>query len=326
MTCITRRHFLGVLAIAPFTPDSAWAQSDWPSRTIRIVVPYPAGGTPDVATRVLAEQLGPILKTSVIVEAKPGASGLIGMRAVTASPADGHTIGYVSSGQVTLTAMNPKFDLMKELKPVARVTGSPFVVLVAANSPYRALTDLIKSVKANPGKLAYGTAGSGSPAHMAVAYMEDGIKDFKALHVPFKGAVESINAILAGQIDFTIGVLGAAIPHIKAGRLRALAVTPAKRVALLPEVPTIAEAAQIDYEFQSWGGFVAPAGTSDAIIERMSKAIVQAANSDSFAKYLASVGGELDVIAVPAEFGRRLQSSIATEKRIVEKLGLKESA
>lgn len=187
MPHLTRRSALATLAATPWLGRSALAQPDWPSRTIRIVVPYPAGGAPDVATRVLAEQLGPLLKTSVIVEAKPGASGLIGMRTVTGSAADGHTLAYVSTGQVTLSATHPKFDLLKEFKPVIRVTSSPFVVLVAAHSPYKTLPELIAAVQAGHGKLSYGTAGPGSPSHMAVAYLEQTQPGFQALHVPYKG-------------------------------------------------------------------------------------------------------------------------------------------
>jgi len=326
MTRFTRRSALALLAATPWIGRSALAQSDWPSRPIRIVVPYPAGGTPDVATRTVAEQLGPMLRTSIVVDAKPGASGLIGMRAVTGSQPDGYTLGYISSGQVTLTAMNPKFDLLKELKPIAQLTGSPFVVLVGADSPYKTLTELIAATRSQPGKLTYGSAGVGSPAHMAVAYLEEDIKDFKALHVPFKGAVESINAILGGQIDFTIGVLGAAVPQIKSGRLRALAVTPSKRVALLPDVPTIAEVTKTGYEFQSWGGYVAPAGTPDDIVDRLAKAFVQSANTDAMNKYLAGVGGQLDIVATPSEFRKRLQVAIDIERRIVQRLGIKDGA
>lgn len=326
MPHLTRRAALGVLAATPWIGRSALAQPDWPSRTIRIVVPYPAGGSPDVSTRVLVEQLGPVLKTPVIVEAKPGASGLIGMRAVTGSAADGYTLAYVSSGQVTLTAMNPKFDLLKELKPVIRVTGSPFVVVVNANAPYKTMGELVAAVQAQPGKLSYGTAGPGSPAHMAVAYLEESQKNFQALHVPYKGAVESINAILAGQIDFTICVLGAATAQIKAGKLRVLAVTPGKRVAQLPELPTIAEATKSAYNFQSWGGFMVPAGTPDDIIDRLAKSIAQAARSETFAKYLLNAGGELDLTASPAEFLQRLVPAIDTERRIVQRLGLKDNS
>ncbi|WP_137918861.1 tripartite tricarboxylate transporter substrate binding protein [Hydrogenophaga sp. 2FB] len=326
MTHPTRRTAIAALVAVPWLGRTAMAQSDWPRRPIRIVVPYPAGGTPDVTTRVLGEQLATVLKTSVIVEAKPGASGLIGMRAVTSSAADGYTLAYVSTGQVTLSAMNPKFDLLKELKPVVRVSGSPFGVLVSTASPYKTMAELVVAVRAQPGKLSFGTAGAGSPAHMAVAHLEDALKDFQALHVPFKGAVESINAILAGQIDFTIGVLGAAVPHLKAGKLRILAVTPARRVALMPDVPTVAEALGTPYDFQSWGGYMVPAGTPDDVVDRLAAGIAQAANTEVFRKFLQSVAGELDLVTSPAEFRKRLVPALDAERRIVQRLGLKEGS
>lgn len=322
MPPFTRRTALGALVAAPWISRTALAQTGWPSRPIRIVVPYPAGGTPDAVARVLAEKLGPALKTSVIVEAKPGASGLIGMNAVTSSPPDGYTVASVSSGQVTLSAMNPKFDLLKVLKPVVRVSSSPFGVLVNAKSPYKTMQELVAAVRAQPGKLSYGTAGAGSPSHMAVAYLEDAMKDFQALHVPYKGAVESINAILGGQIDFTVGVLGVAIPQVKAGKMRILAVTSAKRMALLPDVPTVAEALGINYDFDSWGGYMVPAATPDDVVKRLAAGFVQAANTETFKTYLQGIGGQLNLLSA-AEFGKELVSALATERRIVQRLGLK---
>lgn len=325
MSHLNRRAMLGALAVAPWMAPYSRAQGNWPSRTIRLVVPYPAGGAPDIFTRTLGEQLAIGLKAIVIVDAKPGASGLLGMRAVSQGPADGHTFAYTSSGQVTLTAMNPKFDLLKELKPVVRLSASPFVLLVRADSPYKTVRDLVKAVQAQPGQLSYGTAGPGSPAHMAVAYLEEAIKDFNALHVPFKGAVESINAMLGGQIVFTIAVLGAAAPHIKGGKLRALGVTPAKRVALFPDVPTIAEATGTDYAYESWGGFTVHADTPDEVIAQAAKAFVTAAQSDSVGKYLANTGGRLALMPSPAEFGKALAREVELERRVVKRLGITQS-
>lgn len=322
----TRRTFCGLLVAASCPGRPAWAQApqDWPRRTIRIVVPYPAGGSPDVATRMLAEQLAPLVRTPVIVEAKPGASGLIGMRSVTGSGTDGHTLAYVSSGQVTLSAMTPRFDLLQELRPIVRVSSSPFAVLVGAHAPYRTLPELVAALRTQPGKLSYGTAGPGSPSHMAVAHLEDALQGFQALHVPYKGAVESINALLGGQIDFTISVLGAALPHLKTGRLRLLAITSAQRSALLPDAPTVAEITTTRYAFDSWGGFMAAAGTADETIDRLARGLAQAARSAAFTQYLASTGGELALSSSPAQFLAQLQSALATERRMVQQLGLRQ--
>lgn len=181
-------------------------------------------------------------------------------------------------------------------------------------------------MKAQPDKLSYGTAGTGSPAHMAVAHLKEALQDFQALHVPYKGAVESINALLSDQIDFTIAVLGTAVTAIKAGKLRLLAVTSAKRTTLLPNVPTVAELTKTRYEFEPWGGFMAPAGTADAIIDLLAGGFTQAAHSAAFTQYLTATAGELTLSASPAEFQQQLQSALAAERRVVQQLGLQQAS
>lgn len=318
----TRRAALSMLAAISLASLPAHGQSKWSSQPIRLVVNYPAGGAPDIFTRTVGEQLGKLLGTTVVIDNKPGASGILGVQAVAGAAANGHTLAYVSSGQVTFDAMNPNFDLLKLLKPVVRLSTAPFVVLVASDSPYRTLDDLLRAGQANPGKLTYGTAGRGSPAHMAEAYLEDAVKNFQALHVPYKGAVESINAILGHQIDFTIGVLGPALSQITAGKVRALAVTTSKRIPELPNVPTITEVIKAPYPFQSWGGFMAPAATPDNVVAELANVLTKAAQSAPVTTYLANSGGALDLSTSPAAFGESLKAELAAEKRIVKKLKL----
>jgi tripartite-type tricarboxylate transporter receptor subunit TctC len=321
----TRRQTLGALtslAALAATSTPLRAQAAWPSKPLKIVVPYPAGGSPDVFARQLGEELARQLGVTVIIDNKPGASGLLGMRAVSQTAADLHTFAYASSGQVTLTAMNPKFDLLKELKPVVHLSASPFIAVVNADSPIKTMGELIAAVQAQPGKLSFGSAGPGSPAHMAVEYLEESTNNFKALHVPFKGAIESINAILGGQIDFTIGVLGAAAPHIKAGKLRALGITTAKRSPLLPNVPTIAEGGGGNYAFQSWGGMMMHADTPDAVIARAATAFTAAMQSEAVKKLLSNTGSTAEISESPAAFAAQLRRDIATERLIVKRLGI----
>ncbi|MDZ4360727.1 MAG: tripartite tricarboxylate transporter substrate binding protein, partial [Variovorax sp.] len=194
-TLISRRQGLA-WALASLAPASVLglpgraqaATAAWPTKPLRIVVPYPAGGTPDM----LARQLGPSLQSQlgqpVVVEAKPGASGLIAARMVSKGAPDAHNFMSLSSGIVTLSAMNPKFDLLAELKPVTRLTTSPFVCVVATGSRIQSMGELIEVGRSKPGSLTYGSAGSGSPAHLAVEYLADSTGNFKALHVPYKGA------------------------------------------------------------------------------------------------------------------------------------------
>lgn len=293
------------------------------SRPIKIVVPYPAGGAPDGFSRAVAESLSAQFPgTSVVVDNKPGASGLLGVRAVSQALVDQHTLAYVASGHVTLAAMNPRYQMLKELRPVARMTAAPFVVLVSSQSPYKSLSDLIRFAQANPGKLNCGTAGPGSAAHLAVEYLEESTKDFKTTLVPFKGAVESIQAIVGGQIDMTIAVLGAALPLIRGGKLRALAVTTPKRVGVLPDVPTVAEAGGGDYAFIAWGGFMMHPDTATDIVGRMNQALNNAMQSEVVQRYITATGGLSDVSASPEAFGMQIARDIVREQAIVKRLGM----
>ncbi|MGH8433775.1 MAG: Bug family tripartite tricarboxylate transporter substrate binding protein [Pseudomonas sp.] len=294
----------------------------WPNRPVKFVVPYPAGGSPDQLARQIADQMAKQFGQGFVIENKPGASGLLGARAVSQGAADGYSIAYLSSAHVTLQAMNPKFNLLKELKPVSKFSVSPFVCVVNANSPIKTMQDLIKAVQANPGKLTFGSAGPGSPAHMAVEYLEEKVGSFKALHVPYKGAVESINALLGGQVDFSIPVLGTAIPHLMGGKIRALGVTSEKRLDVLPEVPTIAETGVAGYRYEAWGGIGVAAGTPDDIVEKLRKALVEAMNSPEVKAFVAKTGSYVELSPSSKAFAEQIAREVAAEGPIVKRLGL----
>lgn len=316
---LTRRRALAWTATAAaFAAAPALVRA---SGDLRVVVPYPAGGSPDNSARIASAEAARELGVSVIVENRPGASGLLGARAVSQGQADGSTLVYVSSGHVTLAAINPRFDLLKELRPVVRVSASPFVAVVSAQSRFRTLADLVAAVQAQPGRVTYGSAGQGSPAHMAVEFLHEATGNFQGLHVPFKGAVESINAILGGQIDFTIGVLGAAVPHINAGRLRALGMTTPQRLPLLPEVPTIAEAGLPGFDVASWLGVMAPARTPPAVIEQLNAAIVKTMGDPAVATKLGELGMRA-VTSTPGEFREFLARERAKWDAVVKAAGV----
>ncbi len=321
---IRRRSALGWLAAAGLaTQLPARAQpANWPSKAIRLIVPYPAGGTPDTTSRSVGEQVTRILGTSVVVENRPGGSGLIGVRAMTAQPADNHTLVYLSSGHVTLAALPAPFDLLREVRLVTRISNSPFVLAVNAESPYQTAADLIKAIQARPGVLTFGTAGQGSPAHMAVEYMTEALPGLNATHIPFKGAVESANALLGKQIDFTISVLGALLPNIQGGKLRALAVTTAGRLSALPNVPTLAEAGVPGYQYSAWGGLSMHKDTPDAIVQRMHQALAEACATEAVRTHVARNAGVMDVTDSPRAFVAAVEKEIVNERRVVKRLGL----
>jgi tripartite-type tricarboxylate transporter receptor subunit TctC len=320
---ISRRHLMGGLAVASALPGLLWAQTAWPTRPVKVVVPYPAGGSPDLFARVVARELGNIYSQPFNIDNKPGAAALIGARAVSQNPNEIHALAYITSGHVTVQAMDPSFNLLTEFKLISRMSNSPYVCVVNAKSPYKTMADLVAAAKANPGKLTYGSAGIGSPAHMAVEYLEEKLPAFKALHIPYKGAVESANAILGGQIDFSIMVLGTAVPHLKGGQLRALAVTTNKSVQPIPEVPTISDTVAPGYSFGAWGGFAMPTGTPDDVIARMHKALMTVSTSAALIEETKRTGSIISMSESPKEFAEQIARDVATEMVIVKKLGLR---
>lgn len=316
-----RRQVLAGLLAGPALAATSWAQSAWPSAQIRIVVPAPAGGGVDVFARVVGEQLAAVLKQTVIIDNKPGAAGLIGTKAVAQAAPDGHTIAYVHSGLVTVQAMNPRLDLLKELRPVAKLSYSPFMAVVNAESKIMTLADLLAAVQANPGRLTFGSGGPGSPAHLAVEYIEEKLGNFKAVHVPFKGAAESANAIVGGQVDFQVGLLAASIGLVKAGKLRALAVTSAKRLPQLPNVPTMTEAGVPGFVFEPWGGFAVPAGTPDAVIARLNEVLPDIMASAAVKDVTAKQGSVVDYAPAQA-LTDLIARGVEVDKVVVKRLGM----
>ena len=316
-----RRQILRAIAAAPLASTAAFAQSDWPSREIKIVVPLPAGGGVDVFVRSVAEQMGASLGKSVIVENKPGAGGLIGVKAVTSAPPDGYQVAYVHAGIVTVQAMTGRLDMLKELKMVARLSYSPFAMVVRTDSPYKTAQELIAAVQASPGKLTYGSGGQGSPAHLVVEHMEGRLGNFKALHVPYKGAIETANAMVGGQVDFSVSLLGGMMPLIQGGKLRVLAVTGGSRHPLLPDVPTLSESSLPGFTFEPWGGLAVPAGTPDAVVQRLSKAAQAAMGSAPVTQMMQRQGSVAQFVDGPA-FTVQLARDIPIEQALVKRLGM----
>lgn len=316
-----RRTLLASLALAPAWSSLARAQA-WPERDVRIIAPVPPGGVVDLSVRALAEGLRQSLGYPVVVDNRAGAAGLVGTKAAAQAQADGYTLLYLHSGLVTVQAMNPRLDLLKELKMVARLTKSPFGMAVRADSPYKTAQDLIAAVRANPGKLTYGTGGIGSPAHLAVELIEERAGNFKALHVPFKAAVETVNAMLAGQIDFTVSVLGTLVPQVQTGRLRLLGVTSRERLATLPNTPTLAESGLSGFSFESWGGLAAPVGTPDSVIARLMQVLPGVMNTPAVKELSQRSGSVIEVVDGPT-LAAQIARDLPVEQALVKRLDMK---
>ena len=260
---------------------AAMAQQGYPSRPPHLIVPFTPGGSSDVLGRAIGQELGRAWNQAVVIENVPGAGGSVGAEKVARAPADGYTL---LMGHIGTLAVNPSlypklgYDPLRSFAPVAWVARVPNLLVVHASVPARTLAELIALAKARPGQLAYGSGGNGSAAHMTMEYLklQTGTS---FLHIPYKGTAPSVNDLLAGQVQVLFTGAPALLPHIKAGKMRALAVSSPRRIALLPEVPTVAESLP-GFEFYSWYGFWAPARTPPEIVKRLNAEVNKALASE----------------------------------------------
>lgn len=266
----TRRQAIagggGLLWLASFP---ALAQ-DYPSRTIKLIVPYPAGGTTDLLGRMVADQLKSGLGATVVVENKPGAGTVLGADQVAKSEADGYTLLMATSTTLAINKTLYKklpYDPVKDFAPIALVAGVPFALIINPDLPARTLSEFIAYAKSKPG-LAYGSAGNGSPQHLAAEMLKTAA-EIDIRHVPYRGSIPAMLDVIAGHIPFMVVDLQPALQQIKEGKLRVLGVTSPERVAAAPDIPTIAEGGLKGYELVAWQGVVAPAGTPRAVVDRL---------------------------------------------------------
>jgi tripartite-type tricarboxylate transporter receptor subunit TctC len=316
------RGMAALLAAAVLMPLAAAAQ-EYPSKPIHVVVPFPPGGAVDTVARIVGQALSERVKQPVIVDNKPGASSNIGMEFVARAPADGYTLLMASNGIATNNALFPDlaFDGRRDFVPVARVGYAPLVFVVPANSPDKTLAALIADAKANPGKLTYGTAGNGSSGHLAGELFKTAA-GIDVLHVPYKGGAPAITDLLGERISFMpinpIEVMG----HVKAQKLRALAVASDARVPYLPDVPTTKEAGLPGFEAVVWWGMVAPAKTPSAVVARLNDEINKSLRDPAVAKKLEDAGVVI-VQQTPEQFGQFIGAQTELWSRVVKAAGIR---
>ena len=280
-----------VLAAALGLTLAAHAQS-FPSKPIRLICPFPPGGAVDIASRAIAAELSKNLGQTVTVDNKPGAGGNIGGAEAARSAPDGYTIFMTTSG---ISAINPflyakmPFDPMKDLLPVTALVSLNNVLVVHPSVKANSVSELIALAKAQPGAVTYASSGSGTSIHMS-AEMFKHLTQFNMTHIPYKGSAPAVTDLLGGQVQAMFDNIPSALPHIKAGKLRALATTGAKRDATLPDLPTIAEAGVKGYESGVWFGLAAPAGTPPEVIARLNAAAVAGTKSPDFVKRMTELG------------------------------------
>jgi tripartite-type tricarboxylate transporter receptor subunit TctC len=282
------------------------------SQTLRIVVPFPPGGGADALARLMAPKLAELRRQQVIVENKPGASGHIGADLVAQSPADGHTL--LMSSTASLTEKN-----VHQFAPVTLVSASPYVLVVSAKTPVASIAELIVHAKTNPGKLTYASSGTGAASHLSAELFKS-MARVDLLHVPYKGTGQAVTDLLAGQVDLLFAPSQAVIQHVRAGKLKALATTGAKRAETLPDLPTVAESGLPGYEAVGWFGLLAPAATPKAMVEKLSADANQVLSD--IKTRMQAVGAD-PVGTTPEEFARFIREDQAKWAKLMREAGIK---
>jgi len=317
-----RAVFVALVSCAAIAASSAHAQS-YPNRPIKIVVPYAAGGAVDIVARTIGQPLSEAMKQPVIVENKPGASANIGMEFVAKSAPDGYTLLMASNGIATNMALFPNlaFDGRRDFAPIAKIGYAPLVIVVPSSSPAKSFKDLIAMAKAAPGKLTYASAGNGSSGHLAGELLKSTAK-IDVLHVPYKGGAPAITDLLGERISFMPINPVEVIAHIRAGKLRALAVATDKRFPLLPDVPTVAEAGLPGYDASVWWGLVAPAKTPSDIVRQLNAETNKALANPAIANKLAELGVVV-THGTPEEFAAFIKSQTELWSGVIKSSGIK---
>jgi len=329
MDCLqrSRRQALSVLLTAAFALTAgapAAAQDAWPNRSVRMVVPFAAGGATDVVARALAKDLGELWGQPVVVDNRGGAGGNIGADVVAKSPPDGYTVLMASGSILTV---NPHiyaklpFDPQKDFIPVTNVASGPQLVVVHPGVPAKSVRDMIALAKAKPGTVNFGSAGIGSQTHMAAENFVDAA-GINATHVPYKGEGPALADLIAGQIQFVLANIAAAAPHVNNGTIRALAVTSLTRSPLLPDVPTVAESGVAGFENSGWFGLLVPAGTPQSIVNKIHADTVKVLERREMKDRLA-VQGMAAVGNTPAAFASAIQDESKRWEQVVKGRGLK---
>jgi tripartite-type tricarboxylate transporter receptor subunit TctC len=317
-----RRPFLLSSLLAAAVPGAALAQASWPARPVRIVIAYPPGGSTDVAGRLLAQQLGTRLGQQVVVENRAGAGGTLGANSVVRSDADGYTLLLAASPEVSIAPITMKampYDPVRDLQPITGVGQVPFFLVVNPSVPANTLQEFIAYAKANP-QLNYSSFGNNTSNHLAGELFKS-ITGTTGVHIPYKGSGPSITDLIGGQIQYTFDTPPAVLEHVRAGKLRALAVASRQRLASAPQVPTFAEAGLPAFTGGTWFGLLAPAKTPRAVVDRVNSEVVALLNGPELSKAFND-RGIVPFPQSPEEFGRFVQSEVTKWKDLAGKVGI----
>ena len=315
------------LAAALLMSGASFVQAqatDWPNKPVRWVVPFPPGGAMDVIARILGDKAGKALGQTFVIENRAGAGGNIGAESVAKAPADGYTMMITSIGMATNKPLYGKlsYDPVKDFAPVSLLAVVPNVLVVNVNrQPVKTVADVLATVQKSPGKYTYASAGNGTSIHLA-GEMFTALTKTEMLHVPYKGSGPAVADLLGGQVDFMFDSITSARPHLASGKLRAIAVTTAKRSSTLPDVPTVAEAGVPGYDVSPWFAVFVPAGTPPAVIAKMNAALLAAMKLPEVVARFELIGADA-IGSTPEEMGRHLAAESARWTQLIAASGIK---
>lgn len=324
MKFLIRNLVRGVVVAAAVAAGTAAQAQSYPSKPVRLVVGFAPGGSADILARLVAQKMSVALGQQVIVDNKPGAGATIATSAVAEAPADGYTLLFVTSGHAGSTALYPKlaYDTVKSFAPIAKVGASPVVIVAPASGPYRSLSDVINAARKAPGKLNYAAGGGGATTtSLAAEFLKSDAK-LDMMQIPYKGSGPALTALLGGEVDFGFDIPSSALPHIKSGKLRALAVTSKARSSVFPDVPTVAELAAPGFEVTGWFGMLAPAATPPAIVAQLNKEVNNALNQPDVKERLASLGVEPGG-GSPTDFAKLIEADTKRYGDAIRRMGIK---
>ena len=311
------------LGVCQLAGGASAAEQRYPTKPLRLIVAYPAGGPSDIVGRATAQRLGEVIGTSVVVENRSGAGGNVGFEAAAKAAPDGYTLLLAAGAMTIAPSIYPKlgYDVVRDLAPISLIADSTFVLLVHPAVPAKSVKELIGLARARPGVLNVGSAGLGSPPHLASELFQSMAK-VKTVHVPYKGATPALTALLGGEADLYFGGISSAVPHVKSGRLRAIAVTSRKRASALPALPTLDESGLRGFDISTWFGLMVPAGTAPEIIARLNAATVKAVALPEMQNTLLALGFEPQS-NTPEQFAAHVKEELKKFAVIVKASGAK---
>ncbi|HEY7742037.1 MAG TPA: tripartite tricarboxylate transporter substrate binding protein [Burkholderiales bacterium] len=295
---------------------------NYPSRPLRVLVPLAPGGGMDTVTRALAQSLSESLGQTVVVDNRPGAGSQIALEILSEAAPDGHTLMMLSATTVIYPLLyKSRFEIVRDFAPLSQVTAQGYALVVHPSLPAKSVPELVKHARANPGKLNYSSSGIGSPIHMTTELFQIATET-KMTHVPYKGMGAAYADLVGGRIDLSFATIISSQPHVRAGRLRVLAVTPPKRVPALPDTPTLVEAGVPSAAVVNWYGLIAPKGTSKAVLDRVAAETIKAVQGPEMRKRLVADGSE-GVGTRPAEFAAHISAEAKLWRRVIEHAGIR---